>query len=81
MRDEAPFEWTLAVREGGATPPPTRILHRGNTATPGAEVQPAFLRVVTTEPPRLPTPPGDALSSGRRRALADWIAKPTHGHC
>ena len=76
LSEQTPFEWTLAVREAGPTPPPTRIFHRGNTATPGAEVQPAFLRVVTTEPPRLPARTVDATSSGRRLALAKWIASP-----
>ena len=74
--DDAPFEWTLAVRERGPTPPPTHVLVRGNSATPGAEVEPAFLRILNAEKPIVPAPPADAPSSGRRLALAEWIASP-----
>ena len=74
--DDAPFEWTLAVRERGPIPPPTHLLVRGNSSTPGAEVAPAFLRILSSEKPSLSTPGADALSSGRRLALAEWIASP-----
>ena len=71
-----PFEWTLAVREAGPNPPPTHVFVRGNASTPGAEVQPAFLSVLGSEKPHLPAPAPDAPSSGRRLALAQWIASP-----
>jgi len=73
---EAPFEWTLAVREAGPNPPATHILVRGNAATPGAKVEPAFPRILNAGNPRLPAPGTHAHSSGRRLALAEWIASP-----
>ena len=76
LKENAPFEWTLAVREGGPKPPDTHILIRGNTATPGAAVEPAFLRILDPAKPSLPTPAADAPSSGRRLALARWITDP-----
>ncbi len=76
LQDNPPFEWTLAVREAGPNPPATHILIRGNTATPGAPVEPAFLRILGNEKPQLPAPAADAPSSGRRLTLARWIASP-----
>lgn len=73
---DGPFEWTLAVRELGPTPPPTHVLVRGNTATPGAKVEPAFLRILDSPGLPLPVATPGAASSGRRLALAEWIASP-----
>ena len=72
--EKPPFEWALGVRERGLKPPPTHVLIRGNAGSPGAEVQPAFLRVLDARKPSLPAPAPDATSTGRRRALAEWIA-------
>jgi hypothetical protein len=70
---------TLAVSEHGPRPKPTQVLLRGSAATPGQEVPPRFPRVLCKSDdaatPRLPTPPPTAKSTGRRRALADWIAR------
>ena len=76
LGDDAPFEWTLAVREAGPNPPATHVLVRGNTSTQGAEVAPAFLTILGGEKPALPLPAPDAPSSGRRLALAQWLASP-----
>jgi mono/diheme cytochrome c family protein len=76
LGEDAPFEWTLAVREAGPNPPPTHVLVRGNASTPGAEVQPAFLSILGSKRPNIPAPASDAPSSGRRLALAQWIASP-----
>src|SRR5262249_8874164 len=78
---------TLAVRECGSRPIPTHVLLRGNPATPGKEVAPRFVRVLSPSDsaasPRLPSPPvaariwealGLFRSSGRRRVLAEWVA-------
>ncbi|HEX2750814.1 MAG TPA: PSD1 and planctomycete cytochrome C domain-containing protein, partial [Verrucomicrobiales bacterium] len=73
-QQEAAGEWTLAVREAGPKPPPTRILIRGNAATEGTEVEPAFPGVLSAAKPGLEMP--HAVSSGRRLALAKWIASP-----
>ncbi|MDB5313108.1 MAG: hypothetical protein JWO38_7310 [Gemmataceae bacterium] len=71
----AGLEWALAVRDGA--PKQTQVLLRGNPGTPGAEVQPGFPRVLGAPPPVI-TPPAHGRSSGRRLALAKWIASPTH---
>ena len=77
VKNEKPrFEWALGVRERGLKPPPTHVLIRGNAGSPGAEVQPAFLRVIEARRPSLPMPAPEATSTGRRRTLADWIASP-----
>jgi mono/diheme cytochrome c family protein len=76
LGEDSPFEWTLAAREAGPYPPPTHVFVRGNASTPGAEVQPAFLSVLGSEKPNVPVRPADAPSSGRRLALAHWIASP-----
>lgn len=68
-----PFEWTLAVRENGTNAPETRVLARGNPASPGAQVAPAFLKIIAKSPPQIAAP-AHGMSSGRRLALAEWIA-------
>jgi mono/diheme cytochrome c family protein len=69
-----PFEWALSVRERGPKAPPTHVLGRGNAGSPGVEVQPAFLSVLGGKVPPIAEAAADAVSSGRRRVLAGWIA-------
>jgi hypothetical protein len=78
INEDVPFAWTLGVRERGPSPPATHVLARGNPESPGAEVKPAFLRVLDSSPPVLPVSDADAPTSGRRLALAQWIASPTN---
>jgi len=79
LKDESPpFEWALAVRERGGQAAPTHVLVRGNAASPGAEVPPAFLSVLGGQKPLLPQHETNAPSTGRRLALAEWIASPTN---
>lgn len=73
--EQAPFEWALSIRDSGPTPHNAHVLVRGNVSTPGAEVQPAFLTVLGG---KKPNPSPTAESTGLRRALAEWIASPTH---
>jgi mono/diheme cytochrome c family protein len=71
--EPAPWEWTLGVRDRGPLAPPTHLLVRGNAATPGSEVLPGFLAVLSTSgevSPRVPA------GYGRRLILANWIASP-----
>ncbi len=70
-----PLELALCVTEQGATAPPTYVLIRGNPKSPSEEVQPAFPEVLSPPPPHI-EPPADGLSTGRRLALARWIASP-----
>jgi hypothetical protein len=65
----------LAVTEPGTVAPVTHLLRRGNPASPGEAVEPGFLSVMRSPSPVF-TPPASGRSSGRRRALADWIAAP-----
>ncbi|HUF60780.1 MAG TPA: DUF1553 domain-containing protein [Verrucomicrobiales bacterium] len=61
----------MGVAEQGRRP--THILKRGNPALASEEVQPGFPSVL--DPPE-PVIDSRGSSSGKRRALADWIASP-----
>ena len=65
----------LAVTELGPVAPVTHLLRRGNPGSLVEEVQPGFPGVLGASVP-IVTPPASGRSSGRRRALADWIASP-----
>jgi mono/diheme cytochrome c family protein len=64
----------LGVTETGTSPPDTFVLLRGNPHNQGDKVEPAFPDVLGGEKPVIPTPAPGAKSSGRRLALANWIA-------
>ena len=72
-----PFEWALAARERGGPAPEVRVLSRGNPRSPGAEVKPGFLRAAGGGDASVGAASGTS-ASGRRRALADWIANPAN---
>ena len=94
QHDARPFANALAVREPNANVPETKLLIRGSHLTPGPAVEPAFLSVLGRETPNIvpvgskgsTTSPMRSLlaeagikpTSGRRRALAEWIASPTN---
>jgi hypothetical protein len=65
---------------GQDRPPPTRLFRRGNLLTPGPEMQPGVLSVLTDArtSPLIGPPPKGARSSGRRTALARWLTRPDH---
>jgi len=69
---------TLGVTERSSTPRPTHVLLRGRVATPGSEVQPGFPKVLTPASEEVVAIPhdrsGTEQSTGRRLALAQWIA-------
>jgi hypothetical protein len=71
---------TLAVHEHGPAAPPTHLLVRGSAATPGRAVRPHFLRALCPSDeaavPKIAAAPPTALTTGRRRVLAEWIASP-----
>ncbi len=77
QKAEPPFEWALAARERGGEVPVVQVLSRGNPRSPGAEVTPGFLRAAGGGDAAV-TVPGASSASGRRRALADWIASPAN---
>jgi hypothetical protein len=76
------LDWALTVRELGGGPLPTRLLVRGKPSTPAQEVPLRFPRVLfPSDEAALVTDvtrPAGAASSGRRLALARWIASPSH---
>lgn len=63
----------LIIKEVGKTPRDTFILVRGNANVEGAKVEPAFPSVLSPPDPIIKTPTMTE-SSGRRTALANWIA-------
>lgn len=65
------LDQALCVKEHGVQPPETRVLLRGNPHVPGDAVEPGFPEVLSPPAPRIAP---RAESSGRRLALANWIA-------
>jgi hypothetical protein len=68
--------YTAMTELGHADAPPTFVLFGGNHERPLEEVQPGFPAAIAkgAEPVIVPT----ATSSGRRTALANWIANPNN---
>jgi len=77
LRDHPPagLEQALCVKENGLESPPTFVLARGSPAGPTTEVQPGFPSVLSFPDPQI-VPAKSGASSGRRLALAQWIASP-----
>jgi hypothetical protein len=57
-------------------PPDTFILQRGNPHVPGEKVEPGVPEIFASKSPPIPERTAGAKSSGRRLALANWIASP-----
>ena len=75
-RKQPPADRALVVTETGTAPRETHVLLRGNPHNPGDKVEPAFVQVVSTSAPTIPTPTPGSKTTGRRTVLADWIASP-----
>ena len=56
--------------------PPSYFLIRGDVNSHGSEMQPGFVTVATTGNPPVEIPPPSGHTSGRRRALAEWLVSP-----
>lgn len=67
----------LLMTDAEGTPPVTRILFQGNHQQPRASVEPGFLSALDPNPAPIRRPP-NPKTTGRRLALADWIASPTN---
>ncbi|MEZ6054182.1 MAG: PSD1 and planctomycete cytochrome C domain-containing protein [Planctomycetaceae bacterium] len=65
----------LSIKEQGAEAPPTHVLVRGNPHIEGEEISPGFPSVLSPPEPAI-HPPAHGDSTGRRRALAEWIVSP-----
>lgn len=73
----APYEPSAeAIHDQGRSAKPAHILLRGSLASPGREVQPGFVASLCggKEQPAEIVPPVGMESTGRRTALANWIA-------
>lgn len=70
------LEMALCVKEHGRECPPTFVLVRGNAHAPGAEVAPGFPTILSPAEPVISLPAENVKSTGRRHALAQWIASP-----
>jgi hypothetical protein len=53
--------------------PPSYLLLRGDPDTKGVLMKPGFVTVATYGNPPTEIPPADGHTSGRRRALAEWL--------
>lgn len=73
-----PPEMALSVNNARLNPPQTHVLVRGSPQAPADPVEPGFPSVLGSSDPSIPKPFKDAKSSGRRLALADWIASPAN---
>ena len=77
-REEADQPKALVVTEHGREPPETFVFFRGNPHAeprPDDRVEPAFPAVLDPPAPTI-RPPASGRSTGRRLALATWIAAP-----
>ncbi|MFN3653004.1 MAG: DUF1549 and DUF1553 domain-containing protein [Armatimonadota bacterium] len=64
----------MGLTENGPTAPPTHVLERGELANRAHPVTPGIPQVLPAQGYRPPVP--DAAHTGRRAALAAWIASP-----
>jgi mono/diheme cytochrome c family protein len=71
--------WSImALTETTARPRTTHLLWRGDVLNQGPTVEPGVPAVMAIEPLVVPTSPGDAKTTGRRKALAAWITSPNN---
>jgi Protein of unknown function (DUF1553)/Protein of unknown function (DUF1549)/Planctomycete cytochrome C len=72
----APLPLVQAVTDPGAEAPPSYFLHRGSVLSKGSQMTPGAISVLN--PPgvdlEIPKPAPGARTTGRRLALANWIA-------
>ena len=72
-----PCPTASGMTDAGPEAPPVRLLRKGNSANPGDVVAPGFLSVLgSTELPEVAGRP--AATTGRRKALAEWVTRPDH---
>lgn len=67
----------LLMTDAAGEPPVTRVLLQGNHRQPRQEVVPGFLSVLDPNPAAIRRP-DHGRTTGRRLALADWIASPAN---
>lgn len=64
--------------ETDAQPPPSFVMKKGDFRSPGEPVDPAFVRVVNLIGMAVPQPSSNSKTSGRRKALSEWLTHPEH---
>jgi hypothetical protein len=64
----------LHTGPGRYEPPPSYFLLRGDPNLKGSVMKPGFVTAATYGNPPTEIPPKDGRTSGRRRALAEWLA-------
>ena len=74
-----PRSFVLGVSEPDPTPPQTHILERGSPQAPADPVRPAFVDLLGGGTAEVPPEDDQRRSSGRRTALADWVASNPGG--
>ncbi len=77
-KQSPPTEKVLCVTETGPKAPDTFIMLRGVPTAPGEKVEPGFPICAGGDAPVTLTPPTGGKSTGRRTALANWIASPNN---
>jgi hypothetical protein len=75
-RKKMPGIEALVITESSAHPPETRVNLRGSAHALGDEVHPGFPMIFGGQDAEIPEPLPGAATSGRRLALAKWIASP-----
>lgn len=65
------------IIDAGREAPATHVLRKGVYDAPKEEVQPGFLSAIDPDPAHIAPPPG-IESTGRRTALANWLADPNN---
>ena len=76
-KETVPVDKALVVSEFGKESRPTHVFYRGNPHAerkPENKVEPAFPAVLKPPKPEIASPAADAKTTGRRTALATWIA-------
>ncbi len=79
-REMQPLEPVAEAVTDESRPPVTHILLRGSLLTPGPDALPAFVASLAggEAAPALIAPPAKGSTTGRRTALANWIASPAN---
>jgi hypothetical protein len=65
----------IGMHDISASAPVTHRLNAGNYEAPAEEVRPGFLSIINANDPQV-IPPAGVNSTGRRAALANWLASP-----
>jgi hypothetical protein len=77
-RAPASLPMAIGMTDAGPVAPPVFLLRKGNFTQPTEEVPPGLLSVLSPEATTLDVPPSPAGTSGRRKALAEWLTRPDH---